>query len=326
MRHPLVPALLVVLLLAAYGVGGVALVDGAVRSDGGGAEAVTVSGTVTSPAGGPAGDATVLIGDYGMLSKLTPDELRSVAADDPADLAVVETAADGSFSATVDRRRADSVAALSDGGVSETVRLGNQNATVDLQLHERRPQTVYAAVSSVSHGETRTRLYVSLVNNGDEPVENLTVTVGALPAGWSVADVETAGNYDDATGTLTWSSVATGGEVDTTITLAVPADEAVGEYTIGLAGGSASHPVTVENGTAEVRPEDTAGPTKTYLEGDGATATTGDGDDERTETPGMTDGTTPTPTPTSTPGLGVLLAVGAVLAGAVVAARRADSD
>lgn len=320
MRHPLVPTLLVVGLLAAYAGAGVVLADGSVA-----AEAVRVDGTVTGVDGAPGGDAVVLVGEYGLLSKHSPDELRSIADDDPADLAVVEVADDGSFSTTVDRRRADAVLALSDAGVSETVRLGGENATLSMQLHEHRPQTVHAAVSSVSHGETRIRMYVSLVNNGDEPVENLTVEVTSLPDGWSVADVETDGSYDEATRTLTWRSVPAGAEVDTTVTLSVPDAASVGEYGVGLAGSSGTHAISVPDGTVELLPEETAGPTTTVLGGDGATSTPRYTDDlESTATPPGTD--TPRPTGTSTPGLGVLVTLAALGGLAVVAGRRADSD
>lgn len=326
MRHPLVPALAVVLLLAAYAAAGTAVAGGsALVGAPDSADQVTVDGTVTGVDDAPAGDAVVLVGEYGLLSKKSPAELRDIAADDPADLAVVEVADDGSFSTTVDRRQADAVLALSDAGVSETVRLGGENATLSLQLHEHRPQTVYAAVSSVSYGENRTRMYVSLVNNGDAAVENLTVDVTSLPDGWSVADVETDGSYDAASRTLTWRSVPAGAEVDTTVTLVVPEAATVGEYRADLAGSSDAHPVTVEDATVELLPEETAGPTETALGGDGATSTPRYTDDlETTTTSTPTD--TPRPTATSTPGLGVLVALAGLLAGAVVAARRADSD
>lgn len=319
MRHPLVPTLLVVALLAAYGLGGTALVAGAAGAD------VTVEGTVTGPDGEPAGDAVVLVGEHGLLSKMSPSELRDVAADDPQDLAVVEVVENGSFSATVDRRHADAALALSDGGVSEVADVASGEA-LDLRLHERRPQTVYASAVALSHGERQTDLYLSLVNNGDEAVENMTMSVTSLPDGWSVASVETAGTYDAEAGRLTWSSVPPGAEVDTTLVLDVPADAAVGDYAVEFGATSDSHPVSAEDAPVEVLPEKTAGPTQTVFD-DGTPRDTDDGSETDaatpTETPGMTDGTTPTATPADSPGFGAVVALAALVAGALLWGRRA---
>lgn len=321
MRHPLVPALLVVLLLGAYALAGAAVVGGAAPD-----EQVTIDGTVTGPDGGAASDAVVLVGEYAMLTKLSPDDLREVAAGEPQDVTVVEVGADGGFATTVAWERADAAVALDDDGISEVVRLGHDNVTLSLALHERRPQVIHAAASSVSHGETETRLFVSLVNNGDEPVENLSVAIEGLPDGWSVAGVETAGTYDAETGTMTWASVPAGAEVDTTVTLTVPADAAVGEYGLTLSAESDSHPVSVDGATVEVLPEETAGPTKTVAGGDGDDATPTSREDGTISPPPTAAGTaspTPSPVGTTSPGFGALVtAVAAGLAALVVRRRR----
>jgi hypothetical protein len=314
MRHPLVPAVAVVLLLATYAAAGTALAGGPGPGD-----QVAVDGTVTGADGSVPGDALVLVGDRAMLTKLSPSELLSVAEDDPQNLAVVEVGEDGAFAATVPWKRADAAVAVSDAGVSEVVRLGHENTTVDLQLHERRPQTVYTAAASFAHDENRTRLHVSLVNNGDGAVEKLTVTVGSLPDGWSVAGVETDGSYDPAARTITWSSVAAGAEVDTTVTLAAPVDVDVGEYEVVFGAASDSHPVEIQDATVEKMPEDTAGPTKTVVGGDGGTPKY---TDERTPSPRFTHTSTLTPTPASAPGLGLLAAVVGLATGVLLALRR----
>jgi len=315
MRHPLVPALLVVLLLGAYALAGVAVVDGAPD------ERVTVDGTVTDADGAPASDAVVLVGEYAMLTKLSPADLREVAAGEPQDVTVVAVGDDGGFATTVAWERADAAVALDDDGISDVVRLGHDNATLSLALHERRPQVVHAHGSSVSHGETETRLFVSLVNNGDGPVENLSVAIEGLPDGWSVAGVETAGAYEATGRTLSRASVPAGAEVDTTVTLAVPADAAVGEYDVTLSAESDSHPVSVDGATVEVLAEETAGPTKTAVGGDGATTTPAD---VSTANPTPTGTASPTPSPvgTTSPGFGALAAVGAAGLVALVVGRR----
>lgn len=319
MRHPLVPALLFVLLLGAYAVVGVAIVDA------GSQDAVTVEGTVTTAEGPTAEDAVVLVGEYGLLTKLSPDELRALVEDDPADLAVVAVGPDGAFAATVPATRADAVVALSDDGVSEVVRLGNQGSTVDLRLHERRPQTVRAAAASMGVDERETRLYVSLHNNGDAAVGNLSVTFEGLPTGWQVVAVETDGAHDAGTRTLEWASVGPGEEASATVTLRAPDGVTVGGYEVSLAAASDTHPVAAEDATVEVRPEETAGPTRTVQGGEGSTPTA-TGGDVGGPGAGTPEGATPTPSPradgpVSVPGFGVAAALAALLAALALAAR-----
>lgn len=301
MRHPLVPAVLVVLLLAAYAVAGVAFAGGADAGD-----AVTVEGTVTGTDGATTSDAVVLLGEYAMLAKLTPSELREAADENRSDLTVVPVASDGTFATNVSAARADGAVALSDDGVSETVRLGNQGATLSFQLHERRPQSVHAAAAPAEPGEV-TRLHVDLRNNGDHAVRNLSVTVTALPDDWRVVDNDTAGTYDAGERTLAWESVAAGDSIDATITVAVPEDAGVGAYGIGLRADSDTNPISVENATVDVR-EETSGPTETH------TGSLGDDEATASETPVTA---TPSPTGTSVPGFGVAVALVALAAAAL---------
>lgn len=281
---------------------------------------VALQGTVTGTDGAPAGDAVVLIGEYSMLSKLSPDELRDVAADDPDGLTVVSVDGEGRFSATVSWKRADTAVALNDAGISDVERVGHQNTTLSFRLHEHRPQRIHATSVAVSADEHGGDLLLSLVNNGDATVENLSVTLASLPEGWSVGEVETGGVYHPATNTITWRSVPPGAEVDTTVVLTVPADAAVGEYSVDLRARSDTHPISVPPVTVELLPEETAGPTTTSLPmGDEETGTTagGDGTATRSERSSRRSSTA-----TSTPGFAVATAVVALALATGLLGRR----
>lgn len=271
---------------------------------------VRVEGTVTGVDGTPAGDAVVLVGDDATLTKLSPDELRDVAADDPPDLTVVTVDDDGRFETVVTRRRADAAVAVSGARISDLVHLRGENATVSLRLYGQRPQTVHAHVGAVAYDERRADLFVSLVNSGDAAIENLSVRVAALPAGWSVAAAETDGRYHPADRTLAWSSVGAGEEVGTTLVLSVPENASPGPYTVELRAGSDTHRVDVadETETVEVLPEDTPGPTTTarYV---GTRTTAGGGEPTPTRT---TETAAPPSTDTSVPGLGAGASIAAL--------------
>lgn len=296
MQRQSVLALVLVALLGVAAVGATAAVVGAATTaatpdtasttstagtaataDPGPGDDVTVEGTVTGIDGDPASDAVVLIGDEAMLTKLTPEELRDVAADDPRDLTVVEVERDGAFETTVAWKRADGAVALSDDGISEVASIGHRNATLSMALHERRPQTVHTAAGAVSADEHQVQVYVSLVNNDDWTVRTLSLAVTALPEGWAIADVETAGTFHPDDRTLTWASVEPGAEVDTTIVLTVPEDTPVGEYEVGVRADSDTHLVDADAVTVETLPAETAAPTTTSSPGDdGGTPTAGD--------------------------------------------------
>lgn len=281
---------------------------------------VRIDGTVTGPDGAPAGDSVVLVGDAAMLSKLSPDELRAFAADDPERLTVVPVGDDGQFETTVPRDRAEAAVAVSDAGISEVVRLGRSDASLSLRLHERRPQTVRASASAVSVDDRRTELSVGLINTGDEDVENLSVTLTSLPDGWTVEDVETDGSYRAADATLTWTAVPAGDQVDATVVLRVPEDAPVGEYTVDLRARSDSHPVAVDPVTVHLRPEETEQPTTRVPAGDGDASTT----DRHTATERHT--TDPpareSPTVTPVPGFEVAAALAALALSTALLWRR----
>lgn len=315
MHHPLVPALLFVLLLAGYAIAGVAVVHGGANGD------VTVDGTVTGVDGDRAEGAVVLVGDAAMLEKLSPDELRSVAEDDPDDLAVVDVGSDGTFEATVPPSRAGAVVALSDDTISAVHRLGKRGATVDLTLHANRPLSVRASGASVSPGE-RTRMTIDLRNTGDAAVSNLSVTVAGLPDGWTVADAETGGTYHPDDRTVTWSKAAPGEGIDATLVLRVPGDAAHDDYVTSLRATSDTHPVDAGNVTVEVRPPETAGPTETNLPKGNERGTP-------TSTPGSDASTTvlgdDTRSPAVVPGFDVGVGVAGLAGLAVLLARRRRS-
>lgn len=223
---------------------------------------VTVTGTVTGVDGDPATDAVILIGEDSTLTTFSPAELREVATDPPQNLTVVNAGSNGRFEATLGSLRAEAAVAVSDAGVSDLVYIRGENATLSLQLHERRPQTVHAHLGTVAADERRAELYVNLGNSGDATIENLSVTLESLPEGWTVTNVSTKGTYHPDTGTLTWSSVAPGTEIDTTVVLTVPEGAPVGTYTVRLRAESDTHRVGVQDETVEVLPEDTATPTQ----------------------------------------------------------------
>jgi hypothetical protein len=222
--------------------------------------AVTVDGTVTGVDGAPATDAVVLLGESATLRELSPDELRRLAAAEPGNLTVVEVDSGGRFEATLESSRAEAAVAVSDAGISELVFVRG-DATLDVTLYERRPQTVHEHLGPVIGDERRAELYVNLHNNGETAVENLSVRLESLPDGWEVAGVETDGVYRSDGRTLHWWSVAPGDAVDTTVVLVVPEDAATGEYAVEMRAESDTHRIDADSVTVEVPPAETPGPT-----------------------------------------------------------------
>jgi len=299
-------ALLTVCLLVAA-VGATALTVGANHSD-----EVTVDGTVTGTDGSPAGDAVVLIGQDATLTTHSPAELLAIAEDDPNDPTGVPVADDGRFSTTLDSRRAEAAVAVSEDETSDLVYLHSENATLDIRLYDHRPQTVHAHLGSVAHDERRAQLFVNLGNSGETTISNLSVTLGELPDGWSVAEARTDGQYHATNRTLAWSSVGPSEEVDTTVVLSVPGDASAGTYTVSLSADSDTHRVDVSDETVEVLPEKTAGPTETVLPGDG----------EETAASTSATPTSPTATSASGPGMGLAVTLAALAGAAGLLIRR----
>ncbi len=274
-----------------------ALAGGGLAAGAGPGDEVTVAGTVTGVDGEPATDAAVLIGDDGDLTGRSTTDLRRLAERGPGglEMTVVRTDDGGRFETRVPWGQAPAAVVVSDDGVSDRHPIRRENATLDVALYERRPRTVHAHLGGVAHDETRAELFVDLDNSDDTAVRNLTVELAALPEGWSVATVETAGRYDATTRTLTWPAVAPGGAVDTTVVLAVPDGTAPGEYVVDLRATSDGHRIGVEPETVEVLPEETAGPTTMPA-----------------STPIATGTPPPTPTDAAAPGAGVAAALTAL--------------
>lgn len=347
-RHPLVPALVTLLLLGAYAAGGAMLV----AADPGPGDEVSIDGTVTAPDGTAASDAVVLFSSDETLDRFTPDELRAFAEDPPENVTVTTVDGDGRFDATVTWERSEAALAVSDAGISEIVFTGRENTTIDLRLRENRPQTVHAHIGSISHDEQETDLFINLQHNGETAVEDLSVTVDSLPEGWSIERVETDGQYDADSRTLTWASIQPGNEVDTTLVVRAPEDADPGEYTVELRAESTTHDISVADPveTVEILPENTPGPTTTPPPSDAGTPASPDATDEATpppdpsetptleeseapstEAPSTADGETQagqatdaagTETSTTGPGFGVLAVLASLTALTVLAARK----
>ena len=288
---------------------------------------VTVTGTVTGIDGTPADQAVVLIGEDSTLAKLSPDELRELADGDPQDVTVVSVGSDGRFNTTLNWRQVEAAVAVSDTGISALVNVRAENASLDLQLYEQRPQTVHVHLGAVAAEERRTDMYVNLVNNGDTTIETLSVQIGSLPDGWSLTEETTTGQYHPDNRTLTWGELAPGEEIDTTLVLTVPENASVGEYTVKFDAESDTHRIDTAPETVRVMPEETPGPTQTVTPGGDEDPATNDSESPPT-TDTRTDGTPstrtdqPVTTSTTGPGFGTVAAVMALVLASTLLVRR----
>lgn len=260
---------------------------------------VHLDGTVMDPTGTPVENASVLIGDFAMLDKLTPTQLREVAAGEPQDVRVVSVDEEGTYSTDVEWEQADAALALTTNRISKTARLSRENTTRDFQVYPNRPQQVYGHAGAVSADEDQSRLYIGLRNNDDISIQNMSVTISSLPAGWTISSVDTAGEYQSDTQKISWSEVPAGAEIDSTVHFSIPDDADVGDYTVKLTAASQTHQLDGESVMIERLPETTPGPTTTGVYGGPG------GDDQSGDTPAAQSPTT-TPktktTETSQPG------------------------
>lgn len=252
-------ALLALLLLAASGSVAVAEIppSAAQTNQAGGSarsaqstENATLTGTVTTIDGAPAANATVLVGSRALFEKSSPSELRAMAADDPQDVAVVETDADGRFSVTpgeaVDR---EAVVALSERGVSRIVPY--EPGSVNLTLRSTKALSLRTPSARAEPGG-RAVLTFELRNTDDVAVENLRLTLGKLPDGWNVADATAeSGTYSEANRTFRWETVEPGERVQATLRVFVGLDAETKTYTLPVFADSATH--GVEAGDVSVR-------------------------------------------------------------------------
>lgn len=262
----------------------------------GSAESVnrTVTGTVTYANGTAAGDATVLVGNRTRLANASPAELRELAAGDPQGVATTRTDAAGNYSLTPgDDVPADAVVAVSDDGVSQVQPF--EAGPVDLTL---RPDRTLAVETPSVRAEPGSRATVSfqLVNDGNDPVKGLEVTLGRLPDGWNVVDAAPgSATYSSATRTFSWDTVEPGEQVTAEMRLFVAVDAEKRPHHIPVFADSDSHVVRSGNLSVTVAyPTDE--PSGTAADGDG--------------------------TGLSAPGFGPVVAAVALLAAALIAVAR----
>lgn len=242
-------------------------------------ELVHLDGTVMDSTGTPVENGSVLIGDFAMLDKVTPAQLREVAAGEPQDVHVVSVDEDGTYSTDVEWEQADAALAITTNRISKTARLSRENTTRDFQVYPNRPQQVYGHAGAVSADEDQARLFIGLRNNDDIPIQNMSVTITSLPADWTIKSVDTAGEYQSDTQKITWSEVPAGAEIDTTVHISFPEGADVGDYTVTFTAASQTHHLDGESVTIERLPETTPGPTTTGVYGGPG------GDDHSDDTP-----------------------------------------
>lgn len=326
-RHPLVPPLFVVLALVGYALLGAVLVGAAPAVDGN----VTVSGTATGPDGAP------VEGAYVLLEPMPADRLDEATAGDRvvaesllrfgmADVDGVWTArtdADGRYAVAVPPGEYAVVAVVEDDrAVSHRHDVAAEGGTtVNLTVDPGRVQSLAGEEVSAEPGEA-VQVPVRLTNTDDETVRTLAVTFETLPDGWTLRGVETGGNYDPESRTVTWETVGPGETVTAAVTVAVPADADPGRRGLLASADSESHHVEwTDRARVSVDPPgrtptevDTPSPVTDAPGGD----TTGRDGGADTEWPpggsGEDDGI-------SAPGFGVPAAVFALVA-AALAARR----
>ncbi|MFC7044743.1 NEW3 domain-containing protein [Halobacteriaceae archaeon GCM10025711] len=257
-----------------------------------------IAGNVTYSNGTPAGDAVVLAGDYAFLMKSSPADLRAAADGNFSAVTVVPVNASGRFDASVPED-ADAIVAVSDAGVSDVHRL-SLGPTADLVLRPTKPLSFTVTDAVVEPGD-RANVTFALRNDGDAPVEDLSLALGHLPAGWRVVHTSTTGQFSHVNRTFTWSSVPPDEWARATVTVSVPDHAGPGVAELGLTADSRSHRVSVPAATVQVE-EPAATTVQTTL-------------------PGETDESTSS---RSLPGFGPVAALAALLAVAALARRRID--
>lgn len=335
MRHPLVPALLVVVALVTYALLG-AVVAGATPAAAT-TENATVSGEVVTADGAPADGAYVVlepvpadrVAEATDGSRAVAESLLRYGMAEPDDVVAVRSGTEGTYRAEVPPGDYVVVAVSErDWRVSRlhevTVEEGEE-VDLDLVLDAERVQELEAETVDAEPGGT-VEVPLELLNTDDEPVQQLDLELAALPDGWTVEDVETDGNYDEDAGTVTWETVASGERAAATVTVGVPEDADTGRVSLLRAVDADSHFVEWTLGPRVfVKPPDwtpppthTPSPATEPTDVDDATGEDA-GNDEDTPTDGG-----PADDSTTAPGLGPLAAAVALLL-ATAAVRRTES-
>lgn len=238
----------------------------------------TLSGTVTTGNGSAVGDAAVLVGSRAFFEKASPSELRQAAADDPEDVAVTETDADGTYSLTVGEDvDAEAVVAVSPAGVSRVRSF--EAGEMDLTIQTTKPLELQLSDENTEPGG-RTTVEFRLKNTDDVAVEGLQVSLGKLPEGWNVVSGETeSGSFSSANRTFTWNAVEPGEWVGAEVRLFVAIDAERTTHELPVFATSGTHDVAAGNVSVTVAyPGD--GPSETATAEDA-------GDDSAVDTPGF---------------------------------------
>lgn len=321
MRHPLVPALVVVLALVCYAILG-AVVAGAVAP----VSNATVSGTVTDDDGRPVTDAAVLLepAEGDLLVEHTDgdraviESVRKLAAADPDGVTVVHTDEDGHFSASVPEGRYRAVAVTRERISRLRTVDAAGGATVDLAVGRHRVLRVDAETTGPVAPGNATTLAIRVENHDDEPVRSLSVTVGDLPASWTLSGVDADGHYDADARRIAWDQLDPNETAVVRLHVEIPDGSERDRYPIPVSAGSDSHFVEdFDDGAVVVRPANATATPTVHPGGRGETDT----DRGETYTPtGGDNGATPTPSPHVDRSLPVPgLDAGAALAGFAVA-------
>lgn len=322
MRHPLAPSLLLVLALLGSAILG--------ATAAGAAADPTISGQVTDGNGTPVSGAYVLVEpaagntlvDAVDGGQVVPETLLKLALSDPDGITVLRTNDDGVYSGSLPGGSVRVVAVGPDAervsGLHEVESSGD-GATVDLEVDRHRVLGLDAETAGpVAPGNTTT-VGVRIANPGDDAVRSLSVTVGDLPAGWTLDGVDTDGRYDADAGRITWDRVEPNGTAEARLHVGVPDGAELGHNRVGLTATSDSHFVEQFDAvTIVVRPAD-ATPTPTVVGGDGTSNTT----PRVTGTLSVTPTESPRPDRSlPVPGFGVAAALGGVAVALVLAVRR----
>lgn len=275
-------------------------------------ENATLEGTVTYENGTPVPEAMVLVvaGDRPMLVKMTTTELVELANNEASDeVFVARTNDEGQYSVSLPDGTYRTIA-LQDRAASgiETVDLEeNEALTLDLTLQEYRPLTVRARGGTTSPGN-ETTVRIELYNNGASPVEDLSFALDGVPNGWTIVDhADAEGTFDEERYRWTWSSVPVGSFAEPSVTLQVPDDAALRNYTVTVVPESRHRSYDTVTATVRVQEPPKSGKNPTYVGGDGWENTTEPGS---TIEPG---GTTQTTNDGGMSGLGVTVALVALV-------------
>lgn len=361
MRHPMVPALLVLLALIGYALFGAVAVGASsapeavgpssapvavgpssapVAVNANSAHAATtdqftengsVSGTVTDEDGRPVADAYVLIepSPAEHLREATDGDrnvaeyLLRMGMTDLEDVKSVRTDDDGHYRFDVPSGTYELVAVTEDRAVSRLHEVSaDGDSTVDPTVDPDRVLRIEGEQVTVVPGN-ETSVTLRLENTDDDTVRSLVVGYGELPSGWAVESVATDGREDPAERQVTWDTIGPGETASVRLTLSILEDAEPGHHTVGVSADAETHFVEQTIGIrVRVEPPGWT-PTATHTSVPGGDDIAGS-DGEYTEGDNRSTDT-PSETPTTAPGLGVGatgLALAALVVGLVRRTRR----